>query len=716
MMSKKLSGKILFERLLHQELLRTVWAAGLVIIALICVLPVGVALELGQYSQEISIMPDNILMEFMSQNQILYILTFLLGIFFAVLEFGYLFQRSKVDFYHSLPISRSMQFFCRFLMGFLLFAVPFLVLYGVTVLVGIAHGAMIIGYMKELAVLALMYLVFYWVFYSVSVIAVLLSGSYLSSVVTLLFIHFACPCFCQLVKGCQAMFFRTYVDTGKPLLYGGGSAVTICTEVLERYNMTGYYDTFSLTILTAMAILLPAAGVLLFLLRPAEKTGCGLAYPLAGPVMRFLSVTGVGIMIGLFLKGMSYNNSDFWLFCGIIAGCAIMHCVMQMVLQMNFRAFFQAKLSMLICMVCAVIFMCVFRFDLTGYDEYMPEAKQLESVGISVSDLEYYRSYAKEYTADEYTRMLNANMVFGSTYTTQEQCSSLAQMNLKNVQPVLSLAYVSIQDKSWSDYGNITVCYQLKNGRRIFRQYYVSLKDNLSEFSEIFVMDRYKESLFPVLTRGEENCTVWLNDGYSENKKKLTLEDTQYISLLRTYKRELKDLSMETMEKEEPLLLIEFAVSQDDCYNSYPVYPSFEHTLTLLTGYGYTSTAGPDTVYKARILYEMTADETDDSGNLKGPEGSSFEEWDAAGSATGQYATLWTDDEKQLEELKPYLVSTYYSSNNLTLQDTEPGFYVTGYMTDKSTGEEMVAEFLIKKGKLPEFLNQMKKSADKSVG
>lgn len=715
MMSKKLSGKKLFERLLHQEFLRTAWAAGVAVIVLICVLPIGMALELGQYSQSLSTMPDDILLEFMSQNQILYFLTFIMAVILAVLEFGYLFQRCKVDFYHSLPISRGMQFLCRFLMGFLLYAIPFLVLYGTTVLVGIAHGAMIIGYVKELAVMAVIYLAFYWVFYSVSVIAVLLSGSYLSSMVTILFLHFAGLCFCELFKECQVMFFRTYVDTGKYLMYGGGSALGICMKVLESYNLIGYYDTFSLMVLGFLVVLLPAAGILLFLTRPAEKTGCGLAYPVAGPVMRFLSVTGVGIMTGLFLRGISYSNSDFWLFCGIIAGCAIMHCVMQMVLQMNFRAFFQSRISMAVCMACAVIFMCIFRFDLTDYDGYIPDAQQLDSAGVTVSDLAYYRSYTKEYTADEYTKLMNQDMVFSTVYTTQEECSSLAQMNLKNVQPILSLAYTSIQDETWKDYGNVKVCYQLKNGRRIFRQYYVNLRDNLNEVSEIFAMDRYKETLYPILTRGEENCTVWLNDSYSASKKKLTLEDSQYITLLRTYKRELKDLSMETMQEEEPELLIEFTDSQDDCYNSYPIYPSFEHTLTLLTGYGYTRSTGPDTVYKARIMYEPGS-ETGTSDNAEGTESSNFEEWDGISTASGQYETLWTDDKDQLKELKPYLVSTYFISNNLTLQDTEPGFYVTGYMTDQSTGEEMVAEFLIRKGKLPEFLEQLKKKADKSVG
>lgn len=716
MISKKLSARRLFEHLLRQECLRTIWAGGIFAIVMIFVLPVSVALSLGQYSDKLSNMPESFLVEFMTTNGMLIAMIFFMAVFAAVLEFGYLFSRSKVDFYHSLPISRGMQFLCRYLTGLLMFALPYIIIYGSAVLVGIAHGAMIVGYVRELTVLAFVYLVFYWILYSVSVIAVLLAGSYLSSIVTLLILHFGGPVLCTMVKECQGIFFDMYMDTGRPLLYGSGSAVTICIDMLERYEMTGYYDIFSMGVLAAMTVLLPLSAYVLFLGRPAEKTGCGLAYPLAGPVISFLTVTIVGVMTGLLLRSMAYSNKDFWLYFGVVAGCIIMHCIMQMVLQMDFRAFFHNRLSMVICTAFAVVFMCVFRFDLTGYDTYLPSEDQLDSVGVSISELEYYRSYIKDYTKEEYEKLMNQNMVFSSTYTSREQCAALSQMNLKNVQPVLRMAEQAIQDrKSKETYGTMAVCYRLKNGRCVYRSYSLTVKDHFAECSEVFAMDRFKEALYPVLTRGEENCTVWINNSYFENKKKLTLDDAQYITLLRTYKRELKDLALETVRSEEPVLLLEFTGSQDDYYNSYPVYPSFQHTLTLLKGYGYEQTSIYDTIYKARILYEEGSGMDGDS-YLIGNEEGSVTEWDESSSASGQYNTLWTEDQKQMDELRPYLVSAYYSNISLTLKDVEPGFFVTAYMTDAETGEEMVSEFFIEKGKVPDFLKKLKTRAQQNVG
>lgn len=718
MISKKLSARKLYERLLKQECLRTIWAGGIFSIALIFALPVSMALQLGQYGKKMAGMPENFLLEFMAQNGQLFGMIFVMAAAAALLEFGYLFNRSKVDFYHSMPISRGMQFGYRYLTGLLIFALPCVILYSSAVLVGIAHGAMIIGYAKELAVLLLVYLAFYQVFYSVSVIAVLLAGSYLSSIVTLLFIHFAGPVFCLLVEECQNIFFDTCVDTGRPLIYGQGSDVTICLEVLQRYNMTGYYEVFSLGLLLTMVVLLPAAACALFLKRPSEKTGCGLAYPAAGPVISFLTVTMIGAMVGIFLQSMSYSNKDYWLYFGVAAGCIIMHGIMQMVLQMNFRAFFTHRLSMLICTGCAVLFMCIFRFDLTGYDSYLPSEEQLDSVGVSISELEYYRNYIRDYTQEEYEKMIDQEIVSSYTYTSQEQCSMLAQMNLKNAQPVLKVAEKSIQmtkEERERTSGSMTVCYRLKNGRCIYRCYALDIRDSFEECSEIFAMDRYKESLYPILTKSEENSNVWINNGFSENKKKLTLNDTEYISLLRTYKRDLKDLTMETMSNEEPVLLLEFTESQNDCFNSYPVYPSFRHTLTLLTGYGYEQTSIYDSIYKAQIVYQEDS-AVDEENYLVEPEADNLEEWDSLSSATGQYSTMWTEDETQLEALKPSLISAMFSNTNLTLKDIEPGFQVTAYMTDGQTGEEMVSEFFIEKGRLPEFLKEMKTKGIQNVG
>lgn len=703
MISKKLSAKKLFGRLLKQEFIRKIWAEGIVIIILIFSLPVNVALELGQYSKQLYDMPESVLMDFMLHNTTLLALSLLLGVFIALIEFGYLFQRNKVDFYHSLPVSRSMQFLYRYLSGLLLFLVPYTILYGVSILVGIAHGALVIGYLKDLAVFLLVYLLFFCALYSLSVIAVQLAGSYLSAIVAVMIVHFTGPFFCLLIRECQESFFRTYLDSGKPPIFGRGSVFTICLKTLEDYAHTGFFDTFTILILILLAVLLPFGGYALFLKRPAEKNSCGLAFPVVGPIFRFLAVMGSGMVMGIVLRSMSYSNDDFWLFFGLVAGCIVMHCIMQMILQMNFRAFFRGKLSLLLCTGLAVLAMCVFRYDLIGYDSYLPEADQVDFAGVSIDDLEYYRNYIRECTAQEYDRMIANQEVFSMVSGDEDECEVLSQMNLKNVQPVLNLANKSIEDDAWQGYdGNMQVCFRLKNGRHIFRQYRIDLWEGLSDCAEIFAMDRFKEAVYPILTRGEENTTVWLNNNYSGTKQKVTLQDTRFINLLRTYKRELKELDLMTLTKEEPLLTMEFTESQVDCFNSYPVYPSFEHTLTLLKGYGYEFKPMTDSLYKIQAIYNNPEDELIS-------EYLNIEEWSS--QASENLNTVWIDDKKQLKKLIPYLIPDVYYDSNLTLKPTEPGYYITGYLNDKLTGEEIIMGFVIEKGKVPDFLKTLEENA-----
>ena len=708
MISKKLSARKLFGRLLKQEIVRKIWGEGIVMIALIFSLPVKMALELSQYSQNISEMPDSVLLDFIVQNEILLALLFCLGAFIALMEFGYLFNRSKVDFYHSLPVSRTMQFLYRYLSGLFLFLVPYVLMYGAAVLVGIAHGALIVGYIKELALFLLIYLLFFCVLYSLSVLAVQLSGSYLSALVNLALLHFIGPFICYLVQEYQNSFYRTWMDTGRPLLFGQGSAITICQKLLEEYMWTGICSGRTLAVLLASAVFLPIAAYLLFLKRPAEKTSCGFAYPVTGPVFCFFAVVSTGMLVGFLLYSMAYSNSTFWLFSGTVAGCVVVHFIMQMILQMNFRAFFQGKLSLVFCTGFAVLLLCVFRYDLTEYDTYLPDVDQIDSVGVSIDDLEYYRNYIKEYTEQEYERMLDRDMVFNMTYDALEESNALAQMNLKNIQPVVRLVSGSIEDEQWKHYeNNMQVCFQLRDGRRIFRSYKVDVHENLEDCAEIFAMDRFKEELYPILTRGEENCTVWLNHKSSFVKKKLALTDTRYINLLRTYKRELKDLDFMTLTEEEPLLTLEFTESQDSCFNSYPVYPSFEHTLTLLKGYGYTFEPIEKSIYKIQAMYDKPEEESDGT-SARSIEEANLQVWDDDSDTQN---TLVIDDKEKLNALSPYLICDSYYSTNLTLQETEPGYYVTGYFLDSTTGEELIEGFLIQKGKVPDFLKKLEEDA-----
>ena len=161
MTSKRSSVRKRLSCLLKQEFLRKFWMEGVAIIALMFALPVQMALKLGRYQGAMAEMPDGILFGFMLQNKMLLGVIFLLSISMALVEFGYLFQRNKVDFYHSLPISRTMHFTYRYLNGILQFVLPYVILYAAAIMVGIVNGALIIGYVKELIITGLLYFIFF---------------------------------------------------------------------------------------------------------------------------------------------------------------------------------------------------------------------------------------------------------------------------------------------------------------------------------------------------------------------------------------------------------------------------------------------------------------------------------------------------------------------------------------------------------------------------
>lgn len=714
MILKKLSVRKRFMRLLSQEFLRKLWVEGVTAIVLLFALPVQMALKLGAYQDRLNSMPKGILFELLIKNDPLLGAIFLLSVLMALAEFSYLFRRDKVDFYHSLPVSRTMHFAYRYLNGLLQFLIPYLIFYAAAIMVGIMNGALVVGYGKELVVTSVLYLLFFCVFYAVSLIAVQLSGSYLSAGIVLAIVHFAPMFFCYVLNEYGLLFLRTYVNTEIPLLYGYGSAVTICRQILQVYENMRCWSTGIVLLFTAMLLGPPLIAYGLFLKRPAEKTNCGLAYPVMEPVFRLIAVVEMGLFAGLLLRSISYDQDDKWLFFGLAAGCVLMHCIMQMVMQMNFRAFLEGKLSLVLCTLVTVLLMGTFRYDLMGYDQYIPDESQLDCVGISIQELEYYRNYIQEYTDEDLEKRFGSNYeyytIFDQIYSESERYRLLQEMNLKNIWPILEIVQHSVENPKWKVYdANVTVCFKLKNGRCIFRQYQMDMEKEWKLCEKIFTMDDFKEALYPILNRGEENTNIWLNCNYSNDKEKITLSDTRFTSLLRTYKRELKELQLQTLREEVPLFTLEFTNQQDGFYNSYPVYPSFRHTLTLLKGYGYEVEPVNDLLYELQISYQKV-DTYEDAEEADQMEAIRQEAQVTGNSVNFGSKTMTVNAAKQLEQLRPYLVPQLYRAFNLTLKEVESDYYVTGYLRDPSSGEVTIQDFLIEKGKVPDFLKGLEDS------
>ena len=81
---------------------------------------------------------------------------------------------------------------------------------------------------------------------------------------------------------------------------------------------------------------------------------------------------------------------------------------MEIIYYRDFRRFFSHKIQLVINGACVALVACVFFFDLTGYDEYVPSYDKIENIAIGSVDTEKETTYNVKVNEDGTVAMLDS--------------------------------------------------------------------------------------------------------------------------------------------------------------------------------------------------------------------------------------------------------------------------------------------------------------------
>ena len=109
------------------------------------------------------------------------------------------------------------------------------------------------------------------------------------------------------------------------------------------------------------------------------------------PVIRILLTMLSALGLGLFFYMM--RSSMGWAVFGILFGGGICHCVVEIIYHFDFKKLFSHKLQLVCCLVASLLIMVVFRYDLLGYDRYLPKAGQVREAAVHVDRTSDWVSY-----------------------------------------------------------------------------------------------------------------------------------------------------------------------------------------------------------------------------------------------------------------------------------------------------------------------------------
>lgn len=566
-----------FFSLMKEDSKQKAWVIALHILSLFFILPIFAILILGNEVNHTSVQ--------MTAEEVLQLRRSFLGIVSGfnsfiqwempvaaivtgISEFAYLFSRQKTDFYHSMPVKREKWFFVNYLNGLFMFVIPYVIF---TLLAFFVCGNMykVSNYGNLLGTVVMDMvgnIIIYWAYYSVAVVAVMMVGHVVLAVLaTGVFLSYNFM-ITFLINGLSSRFFNHFVNQGSY----NGVFLPVFWQAQLATLMSDSKPIFGILFmkLLATAVIGMVIALILYHFRKSEAAGNAIAFAPTKPVIRFLITVPVGLASGLLLEEMAGSGKEVWFIFGLLVGSALTHAILQVIMEFDFKAAFKGRRCLFLS-VCATFFIaCVYWFDLTGYDAWVPQESKVQSAAICFNNFVYYDD-----TDD----------------------TALKNMKLEG-EDVKKLINLVNEIKDINDGGNyISLEYRMKSGKKIKRQYYFHLTDSVKQkVIELCNTTTYKESVYPILTeyKNPEIAYIYRLDIVMPNDSvdEVGLNKDQFEQLLATYCKELNAMDAKIRFTEKMVTKIGFLnknnTEDDEITKYYPVYESFNETIQLLNLFG----------------------------------------------------------------------------------------------------------------------------------
>lgn len=542
-------------------------------------------------------------------------LAFMLTIAAVVLAasgFAYLHSKKKTDFYHSLPIRREMLYAVTCLNGFLYMAVAYLGFLTVAAVmirvkgVPFDWGSLYLASVEHLCFFALVYMT--------AILSMLLTGNLVVGLLGTGVLFSWGPVICMTISAYFLEYFTTFYGDDSFLL-----ALSERTSPVAWYVkacMSSQPGRMALWAMLAAAVLF-LLGMLLYRRRPSEAAGHAMAFPITEPIIRFLIAVPSSLLLGAMFHLVMCE--DGWTVFGLVCGLLLVSCIIEIIYHFDFKSLFAHKRQLLVSAVFVGVVFAIFRFDLFGYDRYLPATEKLASGGI-YCDLLDPDATSQYHSTVEYTEGwygVNFDAMPSSTLADQMQISDDQGLELLH-----TIAAQGVHDAAQARdrflqggarsydleegdeaFHNVTIAWHLRNGRTVYRSYRVNVSGVRAALEAVYDLDAYKTAMYPVLSLTADDVA---GINYKEEDEcshvKLSGADMK-AALLAAYQAELKALTSETRAHEMPIAEIQFKTNEQQAliqklrdeggnytlfnhYYYYPIYPSFTKTIALLRACG----------------------------------------------------------------------------------------------------------------------------------
>lgn len=316
--------------------------------------------------------------------------------------FRHLYSRRMVDLYHSAPVSRDRLFLANWLSGFFIWFVPFLLgnlcIYAMMLYkigMPVYWGEATLLWLKVMLLCILCFLIVY----NACLVPVMVSGNLMNALVNILTYGLAAAIGYFTFLGCMESYFDTYISWRgffpsplvpalSPLAAPLYLSIYFYIAVSRNAFSSDWIVTLALTALVTAGNFLLAR--LLHRKRSSELAERGLENRWFRVPLRFVISYLSGLLLALFFEAVSHREA--WVLFGAVFGSVLAFSLTNIIYHAGFKFFLNHKAQLLFCLLATCGTVGIFRYDLFGYDRYLP--KESEITGLSLySDVLSDESY-----------------------------------------------------------------------------------------------------------------------------------------------------------------------------------------------------------------------------------------------------------------------------------------------------------------------------------
>lgn len=639
------------------------------------------------------------------QDNMLFVLVGL-AVIIGVQGFSYLYDRRKVDLYHSVPVNKNKRFVVVYVNGIIIYLTSTLV----SLLLGVIVAAIQVAVNSEvMAVIGLGFLwnlLFFIVAYHTVILAVMLTGNqFITFCVAGMLLGYESIAY-SIIQSLKYSYFETmssFYVTHEPklsIIYDYDTNIRSFKQSEEVIKMAKgllpYYGKWFI-----LAIVFWVAAWWCYRKRPSEAAGKAIAFVKIEPFVKMAVAVLLGVGLGMWVHNAAYGNE--MLTAASMAGGGLIICAaMEVIYDFDIKSLFKHFVSSGITTLAIVFVFLVFKMDLFGYDDYIPSADEVDGIALNV---------------DYYGQFWNENFEYVDAAKFSEE-----HMYLQDVEPVLILAGKSRQEdvKDMTDARYINVLYRLKSGKRVGRRFWVDFDDPDNEelLNRIMRTRDFKGGTYQIMT--DQNSFEHVNAmTYSNGATNVALPAEDAQKLREAYVKDMEKFDFSLVINNRPCGQINIRFRFKNWFGtSLDVYDSFENTIAYLQSREayYPVELNPEDIEDITItnFHNELYENGDYDGGID-PRVNSAVNAQAVWVADSAYEEGTSvketfTDEEDISQIVPYIYPEFLSAtwNHLSELDDNYDIYITfkkdtTYPYDRS---QFGVYYKFYTGQVPEFVKE----------